>query len=131
MPVIIIENANELSLESLRFVLQLFALRYAESQFRIILFADDIINNRLDDSNLKDLTTGVLRNIHIPLASISIAKTKTHIVSDHQSPSTEFNNEEESETESSKLLRGLFFIIIGLVLLLSFIFILLVKKMTK
>ena len=77
MPVIMVEDAHKLPLEVLIFVLQLSELRYAESLFRIVLFADETINDHLDDPKLKGLTTGVIRNIHIP--SFSEEETKEHI----------------------------------------------------
>ena len=77
VPVIIVEDAHELRLEILEFVLQLAELRYAETLFRIVLVADESINDRLDDPKLKGLTTRVLRNIHIP--SFSEEGAKEHI----------------------------------------------------
>jgi DamX protein len=120
VPVIIIEDAHELRLEILKFILQLAELRYAESLFRIVLFSDETINDRLDDPKLKDLATGVLRNIHIP--SFAEEETKEHI-DKHPLPSneiddylfTELDIEEDTETDTSKSLYGLFIIGIGLI----------------
>jgi len=73
LPVIMIDDAHKLSQEVLKFILQLAELRYADSLFRIVLFADETINEHLDAPGLKKLTTGVLRNIH----TTSFAKEET------------------------------------------------------
>ncbi len=115
IPVIMVEDAHKLSLEVLEFVLQLAELRYAESLFRIVLFADETINDRFDDPKLKGLTTGVLRNIHIP--SFSEEGTKEHI--DSHLPS---NNDIDGlfddldiQEDTSKSHYGRVVIIIGLI----------------
>ena len=64
LPVIMIDDAHKLSQEVLEFILQLAELRYADSLFRIVLFADETINEHLDAPGLKELTAGVLHNIH-------------------------------------------------------------------
>ena len=64
LPVIMIDDAQKLSQEVLEFILQLAELRYAESLFRIVLFADETINEHLDAPGLEKLTAGALHNIH-------------------------------------------------------------------
>jgi len=126
VPVIIVEDAHELPLETLKFVLQLAELRYAESLFRIVLFADKTINDRIDDPKLKGFTTGVLRNIHIP--SFSEEKTEEYI-DNLPLPSDEIDDylfaeldiEEDTETDTSKSYYGRFIIGIGLIFIISIV----------
>lgn len=73
LPVIMIDDAHKLSQEVLEFILQLAELRYADSLFRIVLFADETINEHLDAPGLKKLTAGALHNIH----TTSFAKEET------------------------------------------------------
>lgn len=77
VPVVIIDDAHKLPVETLEFVLQLAELRYAESLFRIVLVADESINDRLADPKFKDLTAGVIQNLHLP--SFSKKQTKSYI----------------------------------------------------
>jgi len=122
VPVIIVEDAHELRLEILEFVLQLAELRYAESLFRIVLFADETINDRLDDPKLKGLTTGVLRNIHIP--SFSEEETKEHI-DNHLSSSNDMDeylsDDIDIQEDTSKSHYGRFIIGIGLISIISIV----------
>jgi len=122
VPVIIVEDAHELRLEILEFVLQLAELRYAESLFRIVLFADETINDRLDDPKLKGLTTGVLRNIHIP--SFSEEETKEHI-DNHLSSSNDMDehlfDDIDIQEDTSKLHYGRFIVGIGLISIISIV----------
>ena len=77
IPVIIIDDAHKLSFKSLEFVLQLSELRYGESLFRIILFADENLSDQLADPKLEDLVSGMVLNMHLP--SLSEEKTKEYI----------------------------------------------------
>ncbi len=122
IPVIMVDDAHELPLEILEFVLQLAELRYAESLFRIVLFADETINDRLDDPQLKDLTTSVLRNIHIP--SFLEEETKEHI-NNHLSTSKEIDeylfDDLDIQEDTSKSHYGKFIIGIGLISIISIV----------
>jgi len=75
--VFIIDDAHKLPFETLQFILQLADIRYKESLFRIVLFADETINDSFEKTGLKELTSGVIHNIHIP--SLSKEQTKAYI----------------------------------------------------
>ena len=122
VPVIMVNDAHKLPLEILEFVLQLAELRYAKSLFRIVLFADETINDRLDEPQLKGLTTGVLRNIHIP--SFSEEETKEHI-NNHLLSSNDIDeylfDELDIQEDTSKSHYGRFIIGIGLISIISIV----------
>ncbi len=108
LPVIIINDAHKLSVEVLKFVLQLAELRYAESSFRILLFCTEAINNLLDDPGLKDLTTVVLRNIHINKVEPIKPKKEIKQQAGNQQPSVKIaekdllsDKQDEIRTESN------------------------------
>ena len=120
LPVIIVDDAHKLSSEVLEFILQLAELRYGESLFRIILFADETINEHFDVPKLKGLTAGVLHNIH----TTSFAKGETEeIIEDVTSSYNESDEyliaEEDtlvsSRKKTSRSLVGLLLLVIGLV----------------
>ena len=128
LPVIIINDADKLSLEVLEFILQLAELRYGESLFRIVLFADETINEHLDVPQLKSLTAGVLHNIHT--TSFTKEELKEEIkeetkgtvddVTSADDESDEYLFAEEatlvsSGKKTSRSLVGLFLVVIGLV----------------
>jgi len=71
VPVFIIDDADKLSLETLKFLLELATLRYADSLFRIVLFADESLIDRLADPELNSLVTGMTYNLHLPSLSRS------------------------------------------------------------
>jgi DamX protein len=75
--VMVIDDAHKLPVITLKFVLQLAALRYGESLFRFVLFANETINDLLDNPKLKELTADVLQRIYIP--SFSEIQTKEYI----------------------------------------------------
>ncbi|MFQ5658904.1 MAG: AAA family ATPase [Gammaproteobacteria bacterium] len=66
VPVFIIDDAHKLSVETLEFILQLSELRFQETLFRIVLFADETINDRFAESQLKTLITNVFHHLYIP-----------------------------------------------------------------
>jgi len=68
--IFIIDDAHKLFLEVLQFLLQLGDLRYSESMFRIVLFADEAINDTLEKQSLKELASDTVHNIHLPSFSI-------------------------------------------------------------
>jgi len=120
LPVIIVDDAHKLSLEVLEFILQLAELRYGESLFRIVLLANETINEHLDVPELKGLTTGVLHNIH----TTSFAKEETEetivdITSSYDESDEYLIDEEDtlvsSKKETSRSFVGLFLVVIGLV----------------
>jgi len=124
LPVIIVDDAHKLSLEVLEFILQLAELRYGESLFRIVLLANETINEHLDVPKLKILTTGVLHNIHT--ASFSKEDSKEEIKETVEDVTSSYNEgdkhliaEEDilvsTRKESSRSLIGLFLVVVGLV----------------
>jgi type II secretory pathway predicted ATPase ExeA/septal ring-binding cell division protein DamX len=77
LPVFIIDDADKLPLETLRFLLELATLRYGESRFRIVLFADESLNDRLDDPALDNLAAGMIFSLHLP--SLSREQTREYL----------------------------------------------------
>ena len=69
VPVFIIDDADKLPPETLKFVLELTTLRYAESLFRFVLFADETLTDRLEDPRLNNPEAGQLYKIHLPSLS--------------------------------------------------------------
>lgn len=65
-PVIVIDDADKLSFETLQFVLQLADLRYNEVLFRIVLFANESINETLSKVGLKELAEGTIDIMTMP-----------------------------------------------------------------
>ena len=65
-PVIVIDDADKLSVETLQFVLQLADLRYNEALFRIVLFANESINETLSKVGLKELAEGTIDIMVMP-----------------------------------------------------------------
>lgn len=77
VPVFIVDDADKLSLETLKFLFELATLRYAEARFRIVLFADESLNGRLDDPALDNLAAGMVFSLHLP--SLSREQTREYI----------------------------------------------------
>ncbi len=69
LPVVLIDNADQLSFDTLQFILQLADLRYNDSLFRIILFADGSIIESFEKTGLKELSEGVLDILSMPYFS--------------------------------------------------------------
>lgn len=65
-PVIVIDDAHRLPLESLQLVLQLSDLRYQESLFRFVLFANDSIAEILEKPGLRELKDGAIEYFSMP-----------------------------------------------------------------
>jgi general secretion pathway protein A len=65
-PVIVIDDAEKLSKETLQFLLQLADLRYNESLYKIILFANESISETLDKAGVKELATGIIDTMIMP-----------------------------------------------------------------
>ena len=77
VPVFIVDDADKLSLETLKFLFELATLRYAEARFRIVLFADESLNGRLDDPVLDNLAAEMVFSLHLP--SLSREQTREYI----------------------------------------------------
>lgn len=68
-PVIIVDDADRLNMEMLQFLLQLADLKYNEAQFRVVLFANDAINEQLSKPGLAELSSGNVTSIFMPALS--------------------------------------------------------------
>jgi type II secretory pathway predicted ATPase ExeA len=75
--IMVIDDAHKLPVKTLKFVLQLAALRYGEAMFRFVLFANETINDLLDNSKLEEQTADEVQRIYIP--SFSEIQTKEYI----------------------------------------------------
>ena len=58
LPVILIDDADKLSIDTLQFVMQLADLRYNDTLFKVVLFADESINESFEKTGLKELSEG-------------------------------------------------------------------------
>ena len=76
-PVFIIDDAHKLSFDTLQFILQLADLRYNETLFRFVLFAEETIHDNLDKPALQELSAGIVSNIYLP--PLSREQTATYI----------------------------------------------------
>ncbi len=124
LPVIIVDDAHKLSLDVLEFILQLAELRYGESLFRIVLLANETINEHLDVPELKGLTTGVLHNIHTTSFEKEEIEEETEetiedVTSSYDESDEYLIAEEDTLVSSRKKISrspvGLFLLVIGLV----------------
>ena len=59
-PVIVIDDADKLPKKTLQFLLQLADLRYNESLFRILLFANESISETLEKAGVKELAADTI-----------------------------------------------------------------------
>jgi type II secretory pathway predicted ATPase ExeA len=66
VPVLIIDDAHKLPHQTLEFLLQLAELRYGKTLFRIVMFADNSMHERLKKPELESLASGVMQNMRIP-----------------------------------------------------------------
>ncbi len=69
VPVIVIDDADLLSFDTLQFVLQLADLRYNEALFRIVLFANESITEILTKPGLKELAEDTVDIVSMPYFS--------------------------------------------------------------
>lgn len=68
-PVIMIDDAHKLPFATLQFVLQLADLRYNETLFRVVLFANESINETMAKPGLKELAKGMVDIVSMPCFS--------------------------------------------------------------
>ena len=66
VPVIVIDDGDKLSHECLQFVLQLADLRYNESQFRIVIFANEAINETFAKAGISELAENAVEILNMP-----------------------------------------------------------------
>ena len=67
LPIIMIDNGQLLSPDTLEFILQLNEKTCNDTRFRFVIFAEQEIERLLDDPRIKVSTKGILHNISIPL----------------------------------------------------------------
>jgi len=66
LPVIVIDDADKLSFTSLQFILQLADLRYNDSFFRFVLFANESISETIAKPGLVELADGTIESLSMP-----------------------------------------------------------------
>jgi type II secretory pathway predicted ATPase ExeA len=69
-PVIVIDDADKLSFTSLQFILQLADLRYNDSFFRFVLFANESITETIAKPGLVELADGTIEHLSMPSFSL-------------------------------------------------------------
>jgi len=77
VPVFIIDDADKLPVETLEFVLELSALKYQDTCYHFVLFANEAITDKLNSENLIELTSKLVTSIHLP--SLSLVQLKEYI----------------------------------------------------
>ncbi|NNE37108.1 MAG: AAA family ATPase, partial [Gammaproteobacteria bacterium] len=77
VPVFIIDDAHKLPIETLEFILELSALKYQETCFHFVLFANEAITDKLNSETLIELTSQLVTTIYLP--SLSLAQLKEYI----------------------------------------------------
>lgn len=102
IPVFIIDDAHELPLDSLQFILQLAGMRHNDSTYRIILFANESINDILDKPELQMNSDCVLTKLNLP--PLSAEQTRSYI-ENRLSLSGESNRYPFSETELASIAK--------------------------
>ena len=66
VPVIVIDDGDKLGHECLQFVLQLADLRYNESQFRIVIFANESIHETFVKPGISELAENLIESVNMP-----------------------------------------------------------------
>ncbi len=77
LPVVIIDDAHQLSPDALRFVLEMSAYCYQGARYRFVLFGDMDIHKRLDDPNLQDLKPASWHSFSVP--PLSLQQTRKYL----------------------------------------------------
>lgn len=77
VPVIVIDDAHELSPDCQKFILQLADLRYNKCAFRIILFAAEALNDHFGLPGIRELTQDKLQRLN--LAPFNPGQTREYI----------------------------------------------------
>lgn len=68
-PVVIIDDADKLPVDTLEFLLELSALKYLETCYRFLLFAGENINDRLGHESLVELERQLVTRVNLPAFS--------------------------------------------------------------
>lgn len=77
LPILLLDDAHKLSIETLEFIMQLSQLKFNETRLRIILFGDKPIIRKLEDPRIKVSISGILHTINIPLFTLD--RTSSYI----------------------------------------------------
>lgn len=77
LPVVVIDDAHLLPKDTLKFLMEIASLRYEGGQYRIILFADELLAKQLDRLSLKDPQSAALEYKNIP--SFSKGQTEKYL----------------------------------------------------
>lgn len=77
LPVFIIDDADKLPLNTLEFILELSAIKYQETSYHFVLFANEAVTDKLNNENLLDLTSQLVTYLHLP--SLSLTQLKEYI----------------------------------------------------
>jgi len=77
LPVVVIDDAHLLPSDILKFVVEISNLRHEEAQYRIILFTDLSLTNRLNVPSLKEIGSGQRTHFRIP--SFSRPQTEKYL----------------------------------------------------
>jgi len=102
IPVLIIDDAHQLSPGCLAFILQLAAMRHDDSRYRIVLFANESLNDHLDQQGMQCNREEVLTELNLP--PLSPEQTKAYI-ENRLSLSGEINNSPFTDTDLSQIAR--------------------------
>ena len=102
IPVFIIDDAEKLTPDCLQFILQLAGMRFNDSMYRIVLFANESINDLLDKPGLREKTEGVIKQLNLP--PLSVEQTRAYI-ENRLSLSGEINRYPFSDFELERMAR--------------------------
>ncbi len=80
LPVVVIDDAHLLPKDTLKFLMEIASLRYEGGQYRIILFADELLAKQLGRLSLKDPQSAALEYKNIP----SFSKSQTAKYLEHR-----------------------------------------------
>ena len=66
LPVLLIDDAHTLSIDTLEYITQLIETKHVETQLRIVLFGEASILKKLDDPRITASSSGILHTVNIP-----------------------------------------------------------------
>ncbi|MFQ5659384.1 MAG: AAA family ATPase [Gammaproteobacteria bacterium] len=66
LPVLVIDDAHKLPIDTLDFIIQLTELKFNETRFRMALFGEEPLVEKLETPRIKASTSGILHTISIP-----------------------------------------------------------------
>ena len=77
IPVVFIDNAHELPVKVLRFVIQSACVTEAGLRWRVVLFSDNSLNTTLEDPQIKSMNTGLFHFIDV--LPLNVEQTEFYI----------------------------------------------------